>query len=131
MGHGGRMRGEPEVGSVIETRTAGAERVQLGQVKRTCEVCGREWIGPDYCHQGNCRSIMFTERDVRPSPAMTILGRGISAVAEPLKPNVLAEPGDIQTMRDLRAVLVESDARLDAADTAARRLVNVNVSNFE
>jgi len=126
------MRGEPEPGSVIEARVALAEKsLTLGQVKRTCEVCGKDWIGPDFCRQGNCRSLMFSEKDVRPSPVMTILGRGVSPVAEPLKPKVLANPADIAALRDLRAALVETDAKLGSADAAARRLVNVNVSNFE
>src|SRR6059058_1538944 len=102
------MRAEPEPGSVIAERVYIAEKsLSLGQVKRTCELCGKDWIGPDFCRQGDCRSIMFSEKDVRPSPMMTILGRGLTAVAEPPKPKVVADPTDLQAICDLRAALVE------------------------
>ncbi len=128
--------GVREPGSVIEERTAVAERRALGQVKRTCDVCHKEWIGPDFCHQGTCRSFTFTERDVRPA-VMEILGRAAdgrlltSPSTEQPKPKVVASPTDVFALRSLRTSLIDSVSRLQEADEVLHQLVNVNETNHE
>jgi hypothetical protein len=122
--------GVREPGSVIEERTAVAENVSLGRVKRTCDVCHKEWIGPDLCHQDGCRSFTFTETAVRPT-AMTIMGRGISEVVEPPKPKVAATAVDLFVLRSLRTTLIDSVNRLQEADAQLHQLVNVNETNHE
>jgi hypothetical protein len=125
-------RGEPEVGSVIESRidafAQADQRIALGRDQRTCDICGNEWHGPDYCRQGDCRSSVFTSRTIRPT-IMEITGRGLTAVKEPLEPKVDASPADLEALQELRAALVDAERCLVSADGAARRLVNVNVTN--
>jgi hypothetical protein len=135
IAQGPPQKGVREMGSLIEERIHADEKARggfrLGHVKRTCDVCHKDWIGPAYCGQGTCRGLTFTERDVRPSPTMTLLGRGVTAVEEPSRPKLIAALIDVDALRELRAALVETEAKLVRADAAARRLVNVNVSNFE
>jgi hypothetical protein len=54
------MRGEPEPGSVIESRTAVQQRVHLGQVERKCLQCGKDWVDP----RCSCGSFEFSERAI-------------------------------------------------------------------
>src|SRR2546427_3050147 len=99
IAQGPRQKGEREPGSVLEERVYAEQKVKEGfhpgQVQRTCDVCHKDWIGPAYCGQGTCRGLTFTERDVRPSPTMTILGRGLTPVEEPPKPKIAASEEDI------------------------------------
>lgn len=118
--------GVREPGSVIEERTAVAERRPLGQVERKCLNCGKDWVDPRCA----CGSYEFSERDVRPT-AMTIMGRGISEVVEPPKPKVVASPTDVFALRSLRTSLIDSVGRLQEADEVLHLLVNVNASNHE
>jgi hypothetical protein len=57
---------------------------------------------------------------------MTIVGKGISTVKEPPQPIVDAAPADLETLRELRVVLVQAERCLVSADGAARRLVNAH-----
>jgi hypothetical protein len=126
------MNREREPGSVIHDRILAKQeantRVLLGAVERKCLSCGKTWIGPAHCGQGNCRGIEFEERDVRPT-TMQLWGQGITAVVEPPKPRALASETDLDALRGLRAALVETAARLVGADAATRRLVNQNSTN--
>ena len=128
------MRGEPEVGSVIEGRidalAKADQRIALGQEKRTCDVCGKEWIGPAYCGQGECKGVVFTTVTVRPT-AMTVTGRGIAAVVEPPKPKVAATADDVFSLRSLRTSLIDLENRLLNADVHLHQLVNTNSTNHE
>ena len=129
-----------EPGSVIEERIYAEEKAKealvLGRVARTCDVCGKEWIGPQFCGQGTCRSFAFTERDVRPA-VMEILGRRPdgSLVTTPStdqpKPKVSASLEDLFALRSLRTILLGCVNRLQNADEHLHHLVNVNESNQE
>jgi hypothetical protein len=127
-------RGEPEVGSVIESRIDAIahanEKMTLGRDQRTCETCGREWIGPAYCGQGTCRGLSFTSVTIGPT-VIELRGRGIAAVVEALKPKATASVIDLFVLRSLRATLIDSVNRLQEADAQLHRLVNVNATNHE
>jgi hypothetical protein len=122
------MRGEREPGSVIEERIYAEAKAKggltLGRVQRTCLNCGKDWVDP----RCSCGSFEFSERDVRPT-AMEITGQGITKVVEPPKPKVVASPVDVFALRSLRTSLIDSITRLQEADAAARRLVNLNSTN--
>jgi hypothetical protein len=124
------MRGEPEVGSVIEERVyseANAKEARtLGQVERKCLTCGKDWVDPR-CH---CGSYEFSERDVRPS-LMEITGRGITKVVELPKPTVAVTVLDVFVLKSLRGTLLDSINRLQEADAKLHELVNVNATNHE
>jgi hypothetical protein len=128
------LRREAEAGAVIHDRILAMQetnqKVALGAVERKCLSCGKAWIGPAHCGQGDCRGIEFEERDVRPT-IIELRGSGLTAVVEPPKPRALADENDLDALRGLRAALTETAERLVSADAAARRLVNVNASNFE
>jgi hypothetical protein len=98
--------------------------VVLGQVERRCLQCGRDWVDPRCA----CGSFEFSEKVVR-ATAMTITGMGISTVKEPPQPMVDALPADLESLRELRAALVQAERCLVSADGAARRLVNLNSTN--
>jgi hypothetical protein len=120
-------------GELIAKREAVEEEagrgLRLGYVQRTCEVCGKEWIGPDVCHQGRCTSVMFTEQPVKAAASM-IAGLGVTELEAPPKPRIEVTAQEIGKLRRLRAALVDLDARLKEADEAARVLVNRNVTNL-
>lgn len=93
-------------------------QVDLGYVRRTCETCGREWIGPNVCGQGSCRGVTFSERYVGP----------FTSSKPTTKPT--ANDVDLTTLHQLRAALVAVDQRLSDADKAARALVNRSDGDF-
>ena len=138
------MRGEPEVGSVIEERIYAAKKAnearQLGQVERKCVGCGRDWDGDvpigapvilgrrvGVC--SNCGCAEFSEREIRPA-LMEITAHGITKVKEMPKTKVAATADDVFALRSLRTSLVEVENRLLNADTHLHQLVNVNEANF-
>jgi hypothetical protein len=120
------MRGEPEPGSVIESRAAVQQRVHLGQVERKCLQCGKDWVDP----RCSCGSFEFSERDIRPS-VMEITGQGLTKVTEPTRPKVAASPADLLALRSLRTVLIDAENRLLNADEHLHQLVNVNEANHQ
>jgi hypothetical protein len=131
-------KGEPEVGSVIESRidvlAQADQKMTLGHVERTCAVCGKPWIGPDYCRQGDCTSHEFEERDVRPTPVEIRNWAGsrptLGTVTEKVKSKVTVTPGDLFALRSLKTSLIDVENRLLNADRCLHALVNVNDANF-
>jgi hypothetical protein len=133
------MRGEPEPGSVIESRMAIEERVALGRVERKCAGCGRDWDGDvprgavmtlgrrgGVC--SHCGSAEFSERDRRPT-LMEITGAGITKVLEPPKVKVAATADDLTILRAVVLVLLDAESCLLAADTTLHHLVTVDDEN--
>lgn len=104
--------GVREPGSVIEERTAFAERVTLGAVERKCLTCGKAWIGPAVCGQNGCHGIEFEERDVRTTPmVINSMPAPNKADATPYVPRTVQVT--VQNEEDL-AVLVHLKDRLEA-----------------
>lgn len=138
---GASRGGVPEPGSVIEARTAVAERRALGQISRTCARCGATWDGDiprgsavtlgrrvGVC--SHCGSAEFSEREIRPS-LMEITANGITKVPETPKSKVSATVEDLFALRSLRSSLIDVENRLMNADTHLHQLVNLNEANFE
>jgi hypothetical protein len=62
---------------------------------------------------------------------MVITGAGIETVKEQPKPSLLVTGEDIETLRQLRAVLVDVEVKMSSADLTMRHVVNRSTTNFE
>jgi len=123
--------GAPEPGSVIAERVYAAQKaeegISLGHVRRICDTCGRDWIGPAYCGQGTCRGNSFTEKAVHVTPMVIEGTSGSHAWATALldrKAKIeVQSDADLELLRALRTQLLTVEQTLLQADAALHRIL--------
>jgi hypothetical protein len=121
-----------EPGSVIEERTYAAKSweqgVALGHTTRTCDTCGKPWLGPQICGQGTCRGSVFTDRSVHVTPmvieSMPAPNRAnATALAErQIKVEIQSET-DVAMLLHLKGQLEQTVQELQVADDTMHRIV--------